>query len=268
MNTKSKITAGLLAMLLLLGGLGACAVGTVRQLDRNSRAIFQDNFYSVQLGQQMLRALDGLPAGITAPVPDALGRFRTALTREAGNITEPGERALVDSLAQALQRYDRGTARPAALAALRRHTHRLVALNMAALTRKNEQANRAATAASGLLLALLAVGAVLAVGLVVSVPEAAVSGLRRLTASLNHAAQGNFTATVPEDRSGEFGAVARAFNGLLGHLNAFRHANLAELLTERNRVASIVQTLDEGLLLLDQSRRVIVANPVACALLG
>ena len=268
MNTKSKITAGLLAMLLLLGGLGTYAVGTVRQLDQNSRTILQDNFYSVQLGQQMLQALDALGPAAPADAPAALGRFRTALTHEAGNITEPGEQEAVDSLKQDLQRYDDGSARPAAIAALRRHTHQVVALNMAALTRKNEQANRAATTASRLLLTLLTLGSLLALGLVFSVPEAAVGGLRKLTASINHAAQGNFSASIPDDSTGEFGAVARAFNGLLVHLNAFRNANLAELLTERNRVASIVQTLDEGLLLLDESRRVIVANPVACALLG
>ena len=266
MNTKSKITAGLVAMLLLLGGLGVYAVSTVRQLDQHSRTILQDNFYSVRLGQQMLRALDGL--GTAADAPDAVARFRTALTREASNITEPGERQLVDRMEATLLRYEGPATRPTAVAELRRYTHRLVDLNMAALTRKNEQANRAATTASHLLLTLLTLGALLALGLVMSVPEVAVSGLRTLTASINYAAQGNFSASIPEDSPGEFGAVARAFNGLLVHLNAFRNANLAELLTERNRVASIVQTLDEGLLLLDESRRVIVANPVACGLLG
>jgi NtrC-family two-component system sensor histidine kinase KinB len=267
MNLKSKITAGLLAMLTLLVGLGAYAMATVQRLDHNSSTALRANFYSVQLGQGMSQALDELAAAPGAPA--ALNRYRTALTREAGNITEPGERPLVDSMVQAVSRYENAPAtRTATLAALRRHTHRMVALNMAALAHKNSLANRTAVDATRLLLSLLTLGALLAIALVLSVPEAAVSGLRKLTASINHAAQGNFSASIPQESTDEFGSVARAFNRLLVHLGEFRNANLAELLTERNRVASIVQTLKEGLLLLDDNRQIIVANPVACALLG
>ena len=39
-------------------------------------------------------------------------------------------------------------------------------------------------------------------------------------------------------------------------------------MTERNRAASIVNGLDEGLLLLDQDRVILLANPVACQLLA
>ena len=267
MNLKSKVTVGFLVMLALLIGLGAYAVDTVHRLDRNSRAILKDNLYSVQLGQNMLQALDEL--AVPTANPAALSRYRTALVREVGNITEPGEQQLVDSMVQAVGRYEHApAARAATVAELRQHTRRMVVLNMAALTRKNAQANRTATAATRFLVTLLALGTLLALTLVLSVPEAAVGGLRKLTASINHAAAGNFSASIPQESTDEFGSVARAFNGLLVHLNEYRTANLAELLTERNRVASIVQTLDEGLLLLDENRQVIVANPVACALLG
>ena len=161
MNLKSKITVGFLVMLALLVGLGAYAVDTVHRLDRNSRAILKDNFYSVQLGQNMLQALDELAAPTANPA--ALSRYRTALIREVGNITEPGEQQLVDSMVQAVGRYENApAARAATVAELRQHTRRMVALNMAALTRKNAQANRTATAATRFLVTLLALGTLLA----------------------------------------------------------------------------------------------------------
>ena len=55
---------------------------------------------------------------------------------------------------------------------------------------------------------------------------------------------------------------------MLLQLRAYRTSTLAELITERNRVVSIVNSLDEDLLLIDQNRRVIVANPVVSNLLG
>ena len=253
-------------MLALMMGLGAYAFRTVQRLDHSSRAILQDNFYSVQLGQTMLQDLD--QAG-DQPSSAGLTQFQAALSREAGNITEPGEQQLVDSMVAGLGRYQASAARGGtALAQLRRQTHRMVALNMQALTRKNTLANRSATTAGRLLLVLLTVGTLRALGLVLSVPEAAVGGLRKLLASIEHAAQGNFAASIPKESTDEFGVVAQAFNKLLVHLSDFRSANLADIITERNRVTSIVQTLDEGLLLLDENRRVIVANPVACQLLG
>jgi signal transduction histidine kinase len=270
MNIKTKIRLGFLAMLALLVSLGWYAHYTVQRLDRSSRAILQDNFYSVQLGQNMLRALDAAEA---RPIdPQGLARFREQLWREADNVTEPGEQPLVDSLTRALATAGalrpESTSRPAALARLRELTHRLVALNMQALTRQNEHANYTAEQASHYLLGFIAVSLMVALGLALGVPEAAVGGLRKLSASIEHAAQGNFAATIPIESRDEFGQVGLAFNRLLGYLNEFRSTNLAEVLTERNRVASIVQTLDEALFLFDESRVVLVANPPACALLG
>jgi NtrC-family two-component system sensor histidine kinase KinB len=270
MNIKTKITVGFLAVLALLLAMGSYAHYTVQRLDRSSRTILQDNFYSVQLGQGMLQALDAAEANPTDP--RGLLRFREQLRREAGNVTEPGEQRLVDSLTAGLARYARqpanAAAQPAALAPLRSFTHALVQLNMQALTRKNEQANYTAVWAGRYLLAFIALSLLLALGLALGVPEAAVGGLRKLSASIAYAAQGNFSATIPVESRDEFGQVARAFNDLLVHLNAFRNTNLAEVLTERHRVASIVETLDEAVLLLNEAGVVLVANPPACALLG
>lgn len=264
MNIKSKITLGFLVLLALLVLLGSYAHYTVQRLDRNSRSILQDNFYSVQLGEGMLRALDQAEAQPAAPT--GLARYRELLTREAGNITEPGERPVVDSLTRSLAEYQQ-TARPAVLALLRQQTHRMVQLNMQAVIHKNELANGTAMGAGRYLLTLIVLSVLLALGLVLSVPEAAVSGLRKLSASLAHASHGDFTASIPVESRDEFGQVASAFNQLLVHVNDGRSSNLAELITERNRAASIVQTLDEALLLLDENRRVLMANPPACALL-
>ena len=273
MNLKTKITLGFVAMLTLLLGLGGYAFYTVQRLDRSSRNVLKDNFYSVELGQQMLRALDRME---TAPnVAQALPQFRQSLTREAGNITEVGERELVDSLTQSQADFQRlldagapAAGRAATLEVLRGQTYRMVALNTQALTRKNELANRQAAKATQYLALFAVVSLLLGLMFVLSVPEAAVGPLRKLTDSLEHATKQDFTATIPVENNDEYGRVAAAFNRMLVQLQQYRTSTLAELLTERNRTASIVSGLDEGLLLLDENRRIILANPAACALLG
>ena len=273
MNLKTLITLGFVAMLALLLGLGGYAYYTVQRLDRNSRNVLKDNFYSVELGQQMLRALDRME--IDPNGAGGLARFRQSLTREAGNITEAGEREVVDSLTQNQADFQRlldagapPAGRAPTLELLRQQTYRMVALNTAALTRKNEQVNQNATQAGRYLIAFVVLSLLLGLMFVLSVPEAAVGPLRKLTLSLEHATDNNFTATIPIEHTNEYGRVAQAFNRMLVQLQEYRSSTMAELITERNRAASIVSGLDEGLLLLDENRRIILANPVACALLS
>ena len=265
MNLKTKITAGFLALLLLLLALGGYAFYSVQRLEASSRNILKANFYSVELGQQMLQALDHLedyPADA-----NGLARFQQALNREAGNVTEPGEQQLVDSLTATFAAY-RGPATAPALARLRAQTHRMIRLNTAALTRKNERTNQSAVQAERYLLAFVALALLIALMLVLSVPEAAVAPLRKLTQSLEHATDQDFNATIPIESDDEFGRVGRAFNRMLVELREFRSSATADIVTERNRARSIVNGLDEGLLLLDEGRRIILANPIACNLLG
>ena len=279
MNLKTKITLGFLAMLLLVLSIGGYAYHSLRQLDRSSRDVLRANLYSVELGQQMLHRLDGLaqqPLADTA----SLVRFATVLRAETGNVTEPGEQQLVDTLWRLTrelgqqQRAALGYHSPqqgrvsAAPVALRRLTYQMIDLNTRALTHKTEQANRRADAAKRNLILFVTLAALLALGLVASVPEAAVQPLHKLTAALEHATERDFSASIPQESYDEFGQVARAFNRMLGQLRQYRTATTAELMTERNRAASIVNTLDEGLLLLDETRRILLANPVMCELLG
>ena len=252
-------------MMGLLLGIAFYAFATLGRLDRANRAVLQDNFYSAQLGQGMLQALDGLAAQPTATL--ALGRFRQLLGREASNVTEPGERLLVDSLTQTLATYP-GPQVAATQAQLRQLTHRMVTLNMTALARKNGQAMHTAGQARNYLLLFSVLSALVGLMLVSSVPQAAVGGLRKLAASLDYATRTNFAATIPIESTDEVGQVTAAFNRLLVHVQDIRGHSLADVVTERNRTSGLVQTLSEPLFLLDPSRRVLVANPAACTLLG
>lgn len=276
MTLKTKITLAFVSMLLLLLGVGAYMLYSLNRLDRTSRNVLKDNLYSVELGQQMLQALDRLPYGADASAPQAKLRFEKLLAREAGNVTEPGEQQIVDELFEDLGNVNRLLAsdttsaqvRNGAVGRLRRGTYAMIALNTQALTHKNEAANRTALQQRRYVLALLTFSVLVALLFVLSVPESAVAPLRRLSASIDHAANQDFTASIPVDGHDEFATVGRSFNRMLVQLQGYRTSTLAELMAERNRVTSIVNTLDEGLLLIDQNRRLIVVNPVATTLLA
>jgi signal transduction histidine kinase/HAMP domain-containing protein len=273
MNLKTKITLGYVALLALLLALGGYAYYAVHRLEAASRNILQANFYSIELGQRMLRDLDRIEQ---APADSGgLASFRRSLTREAGNITEAGEQRVVDELTQTLATYQTrrderapADAQRAVIYQLRDQTQRMMTLNTQALVQKNARTNERATQASRYLLAFGSLSLLVALLFVLSVPEAAVGPLRKLTNALEHATDQDFTATIPVESQDEYGRVARAFNRMLVQLQEYRSSTLAGLVTERNRVRSIVNSLDEGLLVLDEERRIILVNPTMSELLS
>ncbi len=295
MNLKSKITLDFLAVLLVMLGIGGYSFVSLRQLDRSAANILKDNFYSVQLGQQLYAALDQLvpaqqqryltatpPAGYDATVQRSLRQFQQSLTREAGNLTEPGERAVVDSLSRTFRAYQQALDNPIGAQPtadvyfnrvlplhqqLRAQTHRMVQLNMIALTHKNEASAHTATLAMRYTLLMLALSAVIAVFFMMHVPDSVVKPVSQLLASLKKANKQDFTSTILVHRKDELGQVAQAFNLLLEQLRDYRTSTVAQFKAERNRLASVVNALDEGLLVVDESRRILVANPVISRLL-
>ncbi|HEX8660031.1 MAG TPA: ATP-binding protein [Hymenobacter sp.] len=117
-------------------------------------------------------------------------------------------------------------------------------------------------------LAFLAAGTAVGVTMMVRLPRIVVRPLRRLTVDMERVAGPGPATRVGVGRADEVGTVATAVNRVLSQAQDERRRTLAELFTERNRMDSLVRSLDEGLLLLDEQNTIVLANPVACDLLG
>ena len=117
-------------------------------------------------------------------------------------------------------------------------------------------------------LAFLAAGTVIGITMMVRLPRMVVRPLHRLTVDMERVAGPGPATRVGVGRPDEVGTIAAAVNRVLSQAQDQRRATLAELFTERNRLNSLVRSLDEGLLLLDEHNTIVMANPVACDLLG
>jgi NtrC-family two-component system sensor histidine kinase KinB len=273
MSLKLKIRLSIALMLVLLLGLGGYTFFSLQRLEGGARGIQRANFRSVEYGEQMLRALEALQDQPTAQPP--LQQLRRALTREAANITEPGELELVDTLTQQLADYQRlvDDRAPAAsqvtqLHRLRAATHRMMQLNARSFNRQTDQAAATARQARRTVLALLLLSTVVGLSLVVRLPRAVLRPLRRLRADVEDVASPGPATQVSIAKNDEVGAVALALNRAFGYMQDQRSVTRAALATERSRLESLIEHLDEGLLLLDPDRTVLLANPVARELLG
>jgi NtrC-family two-component system sensor histidine kinase KinB len=117
-------------------------------------------------------------------------------------------------------------------------------------------------------LAFLGAGTAVGITMMVRLPRIVVRPLRRLTVDMERVTGPGPATRVAVGRRDEVGTIAAAVNRVLSQAQDERRLTLAELFTERNRMESLVKSLDEGLLLLDEQRTIVLANPVACDLLG
>ncbi|WP_375418050.1 ATP-binding protein [uncultured Hymenobacter sp.] len=123
-------------------------------------------------------------------------------------------------------------------------------------------------AARQTVLAFVSLGTVLGLILAVRLPRIVVRPLRRLSADVARVAGPGPATRVAVTRDDEVGSVAAAVNQVLAQAQDARRVTLAELIVQRDRMETLVQSLDEGLLLIDQQGFILLANPVACQLLG
>jgi len=114
----------------------------------------------------------------------------------------------------------------------------------------------------------LIISILLGIYLMVRLPRLVTRPLTRLTADVERVAAPGPVTRVAVTRNNEVGHVAAAVNRVLRQAEDERRTTLAELITQRNRTDSLVRGLDEGLLLIDQHGLIVLANPVACLLLG
>jgi two-component system phosphate regulon sensor histidine kinase PhoR len=107
----------------------------------------------------------------------------------------------------------------------------------------------------------LAIIAALALGWLAS--RLAARPLRAMTESATRIAQGDY-AIVPSTSPDDFGVLSRTLAALAAQLEA----KLGELTDERDRLSAILAGMAEGVLVVDASREVVLANPAAETILG
>ena len=87
--------------------------------------------------------------------------------------------------------------------------------------------------------------------------------LRAMTESATRIAQGDY-AIVPSRSPDDFGVLSRTLASLAAQLEA----KLGELTSERDRLSAILAGMAEGVVVLDASGKVVLANPAAETVLG
>jgi two-component system, NtrC family, sensor histidine kinase KinB len=277
---RKRIRNGALLMLALTLVIGAFAVPAIHTLGSAIRVTLYRNYRSIEAAQQMHTALYTVELGqLQGDLPAILAQSRESFMRwinvELNNATEIGEDALTkDIQVRGRQIFDElnqgmpGTPDRQEFAILHHRLDKLIEMNQAAMFRADSRTMQigdrlASEFAIGLVILLL-LGVVLSWTLARNISQPLIELSDRLR---------SFSLRGPSSRLGpqpiaELQTVGSEFNRMAQRLEQFERLNVDRLIYEKGKTEAILESIDDGIVLIDSSGVVTHINEVASIILS
>lgn len=278
-SLRSRIRSATLLLLVLVVGVGAWALPRVYHLGSAIRETLYRNYVSIEAAQHMHAALRVLElAERDGRAVAALPRQRSIFTHwmdvENHDFTEQGEPALAhdierraNRLFDALAGAPPGTRHDREFDELHARLDDLIAMNQAAMFRADSRASRLGkrlTYEFAICLALLLVaGAALSWGL----GWALTRPLTELAERLRGVSQRHTQVRLGPQPLAELEAVAHEFNEMAERLEEYEKLNVERLLFEKSKTEAIIESLEDGVVLIDPDGVVTHINEIASLIL-
>ncbi|HEY6299911.1 MAG TPA: ATP-binding protein, partial [Candidatus Binatus sp.] len=271
---------GTLLMLALVVLLGLYTLPRVYALGGAIRATLYRNYISIEAAQNMHAALNTLQVAehdgkAKDVLPGARHNFLQWIDVEDHDFTEVGEPELAaDILKRGNQLFadvaaaPPGTNHDLEFAELNGKLDDLIAMNKAAMFRADSRSVRlgkrlAYEFAGGLALVLL-VGAAVSWGLGWRLSKP----LTELAERLRGISQRKSQVRLGPQPLAELEAVAREFNSMAERLEQYDKLNVERLVYEKSKTEAIIESLEDGVVLIDSEGIVAHINEIASLILG
>jgi signal transduction histidine kinase len=265
---KTKLSLGLSFLFLVIVLLIATGLYFLNRLSADAEIILKDNYDSLEYVDGMLSALDQ----IAAKEDNAEAHwkvFEEKLHLQEANITEPGEKEVTHLVRDAFEDLKQHNfATPQSTLGLRSALRQIDSINRVAITRKSRQTQHTASNAKLLLSLITVLCFLFSFVFIVNFPGYIADPIRRLTESIRQIADKNYSERLYFKSHDEFGELAEAFNNMAEKLDNYEHSSLAELLFEKKRLETLLDNMTDAVLVLDENRKVLFCNPVACQLMA
>jgi two-component system, NtrC family, sensor histidine kinase KinB len=278
-SLRTRIRNVSLLLVVLVIGLGLYALPRVYRLGTSIRETLHRNYISIEAAQHMHDTLRVLQlAERDGHARDALPSSRATFMRwmdiEDHDFTELGEPELAHDLeGRGQQLFDEiGSAPPQArhdreFDELHARLNDLIAMNQAAMWRADSRAaglgRRLTYEFAGGLLALLVTGTALSwmLGWALARP------LTELAERLRGLSQRHTQVRLGPQPLAELDAVAREFNQMAEQLEQYEKLNVERLLYEKRKTEAIIESLEDGVVLIDSAGIVTHINEIAALIM-
>jgi NtrC-family two-component system sensor histidine kinase KinB len=279
-SLRNRIRNGGLAMLAIALVLGALALLEVHQLGGAMREGLYRNYVSIDAAQHMHAALwritlalrDGDAAMV---LPESRDEFTRYIDVERHHLTEAGEAELAADIARRASHLFAEIADTPSnktykeeFTELHQRLDQLIATNRDAMFRADstsaKMGNRATYEFASALVLLLALGAMLSWTFAWSISKP----LEELAESLRGFDLRGPSARLGDRRLAEIQAFTSEFNKMAERLERFNNLNVDRLIYEKKKTEAIIESLEDGIVLIDPEGVITHINGVGAIILG
>jgi PAS domain S-box-containing protein len=269
MTIKNKLRAGFSFLFLLAFVCCGLSIYYLNRLSADASVILKDNYETLQYIKNIGSALDQNEAGLNK---QQISSIEGNLSKQEHNITEAGEQQLTDSLHskyEQLKLLGNNTSKQSILRSqVRKLLYDIMQLNMSAIERKNAVAQTTAGSATLLVALIGSFLFLVSFSFVVNFPGYIANPIRELTERIQEISKRNYQQQLNFKSNDEFGELAQAFNQMTFKLDEYEHSNLASILFEKKRIETIINSMHDAIIGLDEKSFIIFVNEVACTLVG
>jgi two-component system, NtrC family, sensor histidine kinase KinB len=279
-SLRTRIRNGTLIMLALIVLLGGYTLPRLYSLGSAIGNTLYRNYLSIESAQHMHAALNQLELAerdgkAQQQLPSVRDDFMHWMNVEDNDFTEVGEPELAhDIQSRAINLFNEVAAAPpgarhdAEYDALHGRLNDLIAMNQAAMFRADSRSSRIsrrlAYEYTGGLIAVLLFGAALSWGLGYRLAKP----LSELVDRLRGISQRKTQVRLGPQMLAELEAVAREFNQMAERLEQYDKLNVERLVYEKSKTEAIIESLEDGVVLIDSGGIVAHINEIASIILG
>jgi len=291
---KSKIFAGLAFLFGVIILLSVIGIVFINQLANASRGTLSDNNRSVGYTMNMLKSLDLIYDFKKNHMTNSQGNasdelieknyltekdnFLNNLTAEKKNITEPGEKEMVDELSNIYSNFIYTVEQKENNNSLinvrnsyfltRQSIVDIYNINMSAIQKINLRIGETARRVSLWMIIIGALSILITLLFIIKYPGSIVNPILELTDKIKAISKGNYDQQLKFISRDELGDLAAAFNVMAGRLREYAESNLDKLLVEKKRLDAIIENLQDAVFILDENKSFLMANRIALNLTG
>ena len=264
LKIKTKLSLGLgflFAVIILLGTVG---IFYTHAIAKESKEILKDNYESIQYAKVMMQAIDDIDKDSI----NFIKTFETNLKLQQQNVTEIGEKEYTEELATQFDRIKKNGIIHSEIKLLKNTLYKITDLNMQAILRKNNQAQKTADRVLATIAVIGGLCFLIVFTFIINFPGYIANPIKQLTESIKQIAGKNYHQRLHFKSNDEFGELAEAFNLMAEQLEHFENSNLAKIMFEKKRIETIINNMKDAIIGLSEKRVILFANIQASQLLG
>ena len=232
-----------------------------------------DNMYFLQV-KQIKKGLYN-DSVLISSIQNESNIFEKKLEQETNNITETGESELVNKLHNDYREYlniyqeiksfrsfneDNINQLYEQYSEVRKSTSGIYNLNMVAIQKKSNELQNLADDITIYMVIVAAISIIIALSFIFYFPSRIVEPIKRLTERIKSISERNYNQKLDVKTKDELGELTNAFNVMAERLRLYEAKHIDQLLFEQKRMESLMDNLEDGVLMIDENKKVVVAN--------